>query len=156
MRDQVDRKAVLPDPDVRPRALGDDGSHDLSPRLVAQGVHDPRVRMPPFQPQQDLAVSLVEVRAPSDQLADPAGRLAHHHLDNFRIAEAFAGRQSVGDVAVESVVRIEHARNAPLGVVAIALAHLILGDNQHPVRLGDAQSAPKPAIPPPMIKTSVK
>ena len=65
--------------------------------------------------------------------------------------------ERVGDVVVEPVVGIEHAGDAPLGVVAVALAHLVLGDDQHAVLLGDAQCGTGTRrCPPPMIRTSVK
>ena len=127
----------------RARALLDDRPHDLAAGLVAQGVDDPRVRVAPFAAQGDVAVDLVEVRAPVDQLADPVGRLADDHLDDLGVAQPLAGRQRVGDVVVEPVLGIEHAGDAPLGVVAVALADLVLGDDQHAIRLGDAQRSPE-------------
>ena len=55
------------------RVLVDHRAHDLAAGRVAQRVDDPGVRMAPFAAQGDVAVDLVEVRAPVDQLADPAG-----------------------------------------------------------------------------------
>ena len=134
VRDQVDRDAVLPDPDVRVApGLRDDRPHDLAAGLVAQRVGDPCVRVAPFAPQGDVAVDFVEMRPPVDQLADPAGCFADDHLDDLGVAQALAGRQRVGDVVVKPVVGIEHAGDAPLGVVAVALAHLVLGDGEHAV-----------------------
>ena len=146
--DQVDCQAVFPDPDVRPRpCFGDHCAHDFSTGLVTQRVDDPGMRMPPFQAQRDMAVDLVEMSSPPDQLADPVGCLAHNHLDDFRIAQALARRERIGDVVVEPVVGIEHARDAPLGIVAVALAQLVLGHDEHAVMLGDAQSAAKSGNP---------
>ena len=58
--------------------------------------------------QRDVAVDLVKMRAPIDQLADPRGRFADDHFDHVGIAEALASRQGVGDVVVKPVVGIEH------------------------------------------------
>jgi len=107
-------------------------------------VDDSGMRMPPFEPQRDVAVDLVEVRAPADQLIDPMRCLPDHHLDDFRIAKAFAGRKCIGDVVVKPVVGIKDARDAPLGIVAVAFAHLVLGNDEYAELLGDAQGAAKP------------
>ena len=125
------------------RAFEDDRPHDLAAGLVAQGVGDPRVRVAPFAAQGDVAVDLVEMRPPVDQLADPLGCFADHHLDDVGVAQSLAGRQRVGDVVVKPVLGIEHPGDAPLGVVAVALAHLVLGDGQHAIRLGNPQRGPE-------------
>ena len=137
---------------VRARALA------MTARMISRPVSSPRAwtiracEWPPSSPSADLAVDLVEVGAPVDQLADPVGRLAHDHLDDFGIAQALAGRQRVGDVVVEAVLGIEHAGDAPLGVVAVALAHLVLGHDQDAVGSGMPSAQRNPAIPPPMIR----
>ena len=84
------------------------------------------------------------------------GRLADDQLDDLGVAEPLAGGQGVGDVVVELVFRVENPGDSALGVVAVALADLVLGDDQDPVRLGNAQRGRRPAMPPPMISTSVK
>ena len=140
VREQVDREAVLPDPGIGPGAgLLDHGAHHLAAGGVAQGVDDPGVRVPPFERQRDLAVHLIEVRPPLDQLGDPPRRLADDHGDDLGVAEPLARRDRVGDVVVEGVLGIEHARDPPLGVGAVALPDLVLGDDQDPVRLGDPE-----------------
>ena len=103
-----------------------------------------------------MAVDLVEMRPPVDQLADALGCLANHHLDDIGVAQSLAGRQRVGDVVVKPVVGIENTRDTALSVVAIALAHLVLGDGEHAIRSGIPSAVRNPAIPPPMISTSVK
>ena len=141
----------------RGSGLLDDGPHDLAAGLVAQGVDDPRVRVAPFAAQGDVAVDLVEMRAPVDQLADPIGCLADDHLDDLGVAEPLAGGQRVGDVVVEPVLGVEDAGDPALGVVAVALADLVLGDDQHAVAARGSPARPgSPAIPPPMTRTSVK
>ena len=137
---QIRMLGLCPDP-------MDDRPHDLAAGLVAERVGDPGVRVAPFAAQRDVAVDLVEVRAPVDQLADPDGRLADDHLDDFGIAEALAGRQGVGDVVVEPVLGVEDPGDPPLGVVAVALAHLVLGHDQDAIAFGDAQRGPEPRDP---------
>ncbi len=99
----------------RGACLEDDRPHDLAAGLVAQGVGDPRVRVAPFAAQGDLAVDLVEMGSPVDQLADPLGRLANDHLDDLGVAKALAGRQRVGDVVVKPVLGDRGRRRCPLG-----------------------------------------
>src|SRR5206468_12317486 len=84
--EQVDREAVLPDACVGPGpGLEDHGTHQLAPGRVPQRMDDPGVRVSPFAGQGDLAVDLVEVRPPLDQLGDPPGRLADDQLDDLGV-----------------------------------------------------------------------
>ena len=134
MGEQIDRRAVLPDPDRPPRSgLEDYRPHDLAPGLVSQGVCDPGVRMSPFQPQRDVAVDLVEMGAPADQLIDPIGCFPYHHLHDLGLAQPLARGQRVGDVVVEPVFRVEDAGNTSLRVMAVALADFILGHDQRTI-----------------------
>ena len=94
---------------------------------------------PPSRPSATLAVDLVEVGAPADQLADPLGCLADDHLDDLGVAQPLAGGEGVGDVVVEVVLGVEDAGDPALGVVAVALADLVLGDDQDAELVGDAE-----------------
>ncbi len=123
----------------RVRTLLDDRAHHFAAGLVAERVDDPGVRMAPFKAQGDVAVDLVEVGTPFDQLADPDGCLADHHLDDLRVAEPLARRKGVGDVVVEAILGVEDSRDPTLGVLAVALTHFILGHDQDAIALGDAQ-----------------
>ena len=89
----------------RLRGAVDDGAHHLLAGGVAQGVDDAVVAVAPFAPQRQAARFLVEVRAPGDQLVDLRRRLADHHLDDVRIAQAAAGGERVGDVVLEAILR---------------------------------------------------
>ena len=158
MRHQVDRYAVLPDPHVAPGAcLEDDRPHDLAAGLVTQGVSDSRVRVAPFEAQGDMAIHLIEMRSPVDQLTDTLGRFAHHHFDDLGVAKSLTGRQGVGDVVVKPVLGVKDPGDAPLRVVAVALAHPSLVNREHTIRIRDSQRGPEtPQSTPPMIRTSVK
>ena len=46
--------------------------------LVAERMDDPRVGVAPLAAEGDVAVDLIEVGAPLDQLADPDRRLAEN------------------------------------------------------------------------------
>ena len=129
---QVERERVLPGLHVGQRAGAlDDGPHHLLAGGVAQGVDDAVVAVAPFAAQGQLAGLFVEAGSPLDQLADARGRLADDHLDDFAIAQRAAGRERVGDVVLEAVLRVQHAGDAPLGIVAVGLLQAFLGDHQH-------------------------
>ncbi len=72
-----------------------------------------------------------------------SGRLADHHLDDLPIAQRAAGGERVGDVVLEAVLRIEHAGDAALGVVAVRLQQAVLGDHQHGQRRIDRHRRPQ-------------
>jgi len=56
-----------------------------------------------------------------EYLDDLARALPDDHLYHPPVAERTARQEGVGHVVLESVLRIEHARNAPLGVIAVGL-----------------------------------
>ena len=101
---------------------------------------------PPSRPRAKLFARVVELRAPVDQFADPLRRLADHVLDHLPIAQRAAGLERVGHVVLEAVVRIEHAGDAALGVVAVRLHDAVLGDDHHR-ESSDRRPAPPAARP---------
>ena len=117
----------------------------ITARMTSRPVASPRAwtiracEWPPSRVEGDLAVDLVEVRPPLDQLGDPPRGLADDQLDDLGVAQPLAGGEGVGDVVLEVVLGVEDAGDPPLGVGAVALADLVLGDDQDPVRLGDAE-----------------
>ena len=142
----------------RPLRPLDHGPHHFLAGGVAQGVDDAVVAVAPFAAQRQLRRAPRRTACPSAiSSSNPLGRLADDHLDDVAIAQVAAGRQRVGHVVLEAVFRVEHAGDAPLGVVAVRLPQAVLGDHQHATARGSAASAArKPASPPPMISTSVK
>ena len=123
MRQQVEREGVLPDLDVRQlRGPLDHGPHDFLAGGVAQGVDDAVVAVPAFAAQRQR-------RPPADRTACPTrsarrsarGASRTTISTTSRIAQRAAGRERVGDVILEAVLGIEHAGDAPLGVVAVRL-----------------------------------
>ena len=99
---------------------------------------------PPSRPEQQLALGLVERGAPLDELADVPRRLADDHLDDLAIAQPGAGGERVGDVILEPVVGAQHAGDAALGVVAVGLLELVLGDDQRREPRIDRHRRPQP------------
>ena len=142
MGEQVEREGVVPERDVgRLPGAGDDRSHDLVAGGVAEGMDDAAMAVAAFARQGELAVLLVEVGAPVDQVVDLVGRLAHHHFDDVAIAEAAAGRQRVLDVVLEAIFRRQNAGDAALGIVAVALLDVVLGDDED-VQAGGIRGPP--------------
>ncbi len=68
----------------------DDGPHDLEAGGVAQGVDDAAMAVAAFARQGEVAVFLVEMGAPADQVVDLVRRLADHHFDDVAMAQAAA------------------------------------------------------------------
>ena len=99
VRQQVEREGVVPEGDVRrlPGA-GDDGPHDLVAGGVAEGMDDAAMAVAAFARQGELAVFLVELRAPADQVVDLLRRLADDHLDDCRGRTARRRRSSVSSM----------------------------------------------------------
>ena len=112
---------------------------------------------PPSRPSSSSPFSLVELRAPVDQLADVLGRLADDHLDDLAIAQPGAGDERVVDVVLEAVLGLEHAGDAALGVGAVGLLAVVsLVTTSTDSRGSIAIAARSPAMPPPMTSTSAK
>ena len=130
-------------------ALSDDRPHDLVAGGVAEGVDDPPVAVPALPGEGQVAVLLVELGAPVDELFDLARGLPHHQLDHRPVAQAVAGDEGVFDVVLEPVLRGQHAGDAALGVGTVALGDAVLGDHQH-VEVGrHRQGGPQPGQPGP-------
>ncbi len=118
-------------------------------RMISRPVSSPSAwairacEWPPSRPSATWPLTWSKCVPQSISSPIRVGCFAHDHLDDLGVAQALAGRQRVGDVVVEPVFGVEHAGNAPLGVVAVAFAHLVLGHDQHAVRLGNAQRGPE-------------
>ncbi len=110
-------------------------------------MHDAVVAVAPFATEGQLAGFDVELRPPADQLANSLGRFADHHFHDGRIAQFAAGGERVGDVVLEAVFGIEHAGNAPLGILAVRLLQIVLADDQDFERRIDRNRRPHPGQP---------
>ena len=125
------REGVVPERDVRRcPGRGDDRPHHLEAGRVAERVNDAPVAVPAFAGERELAIFLVELRAPRDELLDLRGRLADDEFDDLAIAQPVARDERVFDVVLEAILRREHAREPALGVGAVALGDAVLRDDE--------------------------
>ena len=121
----------------------------ITARMTSRPVASPRAwtirgcECPPSRVEGDLAVDPVEDRPPLDQLGNPPGGLADDQGDDLRVAEPLAGGDGVGDVVLEVVLGVHHPRDTALGIRAVALADLVLGDDQGAERLRHAEGGPE-------------
>ena len=76
----------------------DDGPHHLEAGGVAQGVDDAAMAVAALARQGELAVLLVELRAPANQVVDLLRRLADDHLDDVAVAQARRRPSSVSSM----------------------------------------------------------
>jgi hypothetical protein len=60
------------------------------------------------------------------------------------VAQTAAGRERVGDVVVEAILRIDHARDAPLRPLARRGLQILLRDDGHREPRIDRQRRPQP------------
>ena len=111
-------------------------------------MNDAIVPVPSLAAQGQPAFSDVEAGAPGNQLFDPPRGLADHALHDRRIAQRTAGLERIGDMVVETVFRIDHARDAALRVGAVGDLQPILGDDQDGKPRVGAQGGANPGQPP--------
>ena len=106
-----------------------------------------RAEWPPSRPSASSPSGSVSKRTPRlISCSTAAGRLAGEHLDRARAAEAAAGVERVGGVALGRVVRGERRREPALGPEARALGE----------RLSRDQRRPGPARPPPRARRAAR
>ena len=119
---------------------------DLVAGLAAAGVDDAAARMASLEAErQPSLVVEVEDDAARLQLADRRRRLVDQHLDRRGAAEAAAGGDRVGGVAVGRVVGLERRGEPALRPVAGALGERRAGDQADPAALlGGPQRRPQP------------
>src|SRR5208282_3477043 len=99
VREQVDRKGLLPDADVfQPDHPVSYRPHDFLTGGIAQCMDNAIVTMTAFASQGEAALGRVEAGSPTDQLLDPPRSLANHAPYNLGVAERAAGLERVGYV----------------------------------------------------------
>ena len=87
--------------------------------------------VPSLAAQHQFAGHRIEMRSPLDQLGDTFRRFPDDHGNHLRVAQLAAGGQRIGLMRLETVARIQDARDSPLGVAAGRFAQLFFGDDQH-------------------------
>ena len=109
-------------------------SLDLGAGGRAAGVHDPGMRVAALAGERQPAVGVaVEAGAEGDQLADPVRSFADEDPHGVDVAEPGAGREGVGEMAVDGVLFTADDRgHAALGPAGRRLFELSLGDHAHP------------------------
>jgi hypothetical protein len=65
-----------------------------------------------------LTIAGIEMGSVGNQFGDSLGRLAHDVLNHVAITQRSARHQRILHVIAKSVRRVEHARNAALGIGA--------------------------------------
>ncbi len=130
IQDEIDGRRVLEEGDVLLRVTrGQQRPLDLAAGDVPR-VDDAPGRVAALARQIELARGApVELRAERDEFPDALGALSHRHLHRVRVAEAGAGHQGVLDVGLEGVRGRQHAGDAALGVLGVALVALTLGEH---------------------------
>ena len=132
VREQIDRERVRPDLGVVLRSR----TRSIIARITSWPVASPsactmrRWLCPPSRPSISSPSSVSKFVPHSISWRMCSRRFADDHLDDFAIAQIGAGDERVVDMAVEVVLRIEHAGDAALGVRAVRLLHRVLGDHQ--------------------------
>ena len=119
---------------------------DLVAGLAAAGVDDAAARVAALEAERQPALVVeVEDDAAREQVADRAGRLLDQHPHRRGAAEAAAGGDRVGGVAVGRVAGLERRGQAALGPEAGALGERGAGDEADAAALlGRAQRRPEP------------
>ena len=129
---------------VEPLDPFDDRPHHLPACGVTEGVDDPVVAVPPFPPQFEQAVTLVELCPPGDQLGDPLWRLAHDRIDHPVVTQPDAGHERVGDMVIEAILWIDDPRDPPLCPLARRSQKIVLRDDGDRKRRVDRQRGTEP------------
>jgi len=149
--DQVDAEVVLVDRD-RPvlEAAGEQRVFQHAARRVL-AVQDPPAGMPALAAEIEGGVRrrlrALEVRPQAQQALDQARTGLDHPAHHVLVAETIARREGVLDVQLEIVQRGEHGGDSPLGVVRVAFAGVLLGDDPDRALRGREQGKLQPRDP---------
>ena len=130
--------------------LVDERLRQLLARRVAVGVEDARVAVPAFEAERQVvrvAGLLVEMRAPLQQFEHALGPFFDDDAHGLVIAEADADDFRVAHVRFDRIERLEHRRDAALGVPGVGLLDGVLGQQQD-FRPALAPPRSPPAAPP--------
>ena len=112
--------------------------------LAAAGVNDPPARVSALEAQRQASFVIeIEDDAASQQVPDRRWRLLDQDPHRRGTAEAAAGDERVGRVALDRVARLQGGRQPPLGPEAGALGKWGAGDDADAgALLGRAQCRP--------------
>src|SRR5262249_28811201 len=134
--DEIDRRLVLDDTDVRVRARAlEERALDLCAGRVGR-VYDATRGVAALAREVDLPLLVVQARAPRDELAPPVGALTRADLGDHLVAEPRAGDERVLHVRGRAVVGPEDRGDAALRPPRVGLLARALGDDQHGAAIG--------------------
>ncbi|MCG3776322.1 MAG: hypothetical protein JW395_3175 [Nitrospira sp.] len=126
---EINRERKLPNGNIR---VGTNLAHqcplDLGPRFILR-VNNSSLRMPALEGQLETPGFRIKAPTPTDKFSDAFGPLGDHNVHCGPFANAAPNRESVLNMRRMGVFLAEHSGHATLGVIAIALAHRVLGDD---------------------------
>jgi hypothetical protein len=116
-----------------------EGALDAGAGGVSARVQDARVRMGGLPSACEQTIFMIELNPKSHQVTDAIGPLGAEDLHRRARVEPCPGRQSVGNVRADAVVREHHRRDTPLCITGIALLEFRFGHEGHRVGAGGPQ-----------------
>ena len=159
--EQVDREAAS-----RRRGSFSRAAHRVDQRLrqllagrVAVRVQDAREAVPAFAREREVvrvAACLSKLMPQREQLEHALRALLDGDPHGLVVAQPRPADLRVADVRLDRIERLEHRRDAALGVPGVGLVDRVLGQQQDFAPTPTPRSPPaSPATPPPMTSTSV-
>ena len=130
--DQVDGDMVLEDVDVVARARLVHQGHLQRATGGVGGMHHAAMAVTAFAGQVQAGFLAGELDAGLLQPADAGGAVFDHHADGILVAQAGAGVQRVGDMRGSGILRVDHRRDAALGIQGVAFLDVAFRDQRDP------------------------
>jgi hypothetical protein len=123
MREQVDRKTILPDANLRLlTCVSDHGTHHLAARGIPKRMHNTCMGVTALQPKRHVIARLVEHCAPPNQFVDPDRCHLNDVGNHLGIAQSLTGRQCIRYVIFKRILRVENPRDSALRKAAEIVA----------------------------------
>src|SRR5215471_13266939 len=94
-------------------------------------MNDAAMAVPAFARKSEMPIFLIELGAPAHEVVDLRRRFTDHHFDHGAVAQPCPCGKGVLNVVLETVFRGEDARDAALGIAAIALLDIVFGDDEN-------------------------
>ena len=122
---------------IRLLGPGNHRTHHFTTRSITQRMDDPMVTVPALSTQFQHAGLGVELGSPLDEFSNSSWSLTYYHVHNLLIAECPSSSERVIDVIFKPIIRIKHAGNPTLSIVAARLQDRILRDDHHRLIIRD-------------------
>jgi hypothetical protein len=128
---QINRKCVLPNIDVRHRSGScDDRSHDFRTGSVTARVDNPLLAVTTFAAECPISIFTIKLGSPANQFLDSLGGLSDHHVYDRLVAKIPPRRQRVIYVMLEAIVGIQNTGDSSLRIRAVGLPQNVLRDDE--------------------------